>query len=204
MFKDYVDIARSGDKVLQQGAISPPHTNIIRAFCNTPHFSTAVYTSECPCSGWDGFDFVVGLNPIVGRGKDAAPNIDKYNEYTSLKRAKILKQRLDPPAVSKFTKAGNLEKLTIEETEGWTIDPFMEGQEVLLWPTSSPPSPRTIARLNFDSITFTCCPSSQSPSSGPSPSRPRPLRRQRRRATHPTRSPRSSYSRTSSCAIVIP
>ena len=51
MFKDYVDIARSGDKVLQQGAISPPHTNIIRAFCNTPHFSTAVYTSKCPCSG---------------------------------------------------------------------------------------------------------------------------------------------------------
>ena len=69
---------------------------------------------------------------------------------------------------------------------------------------SSPPSPRTIARLNFDSITFTCCPSSQSPSSGRSPSRPRPLRRQRRRATHPTRSQRSSYSRTSSCAMVIP
>ena len=106
----------------------------------------------------DRFDFVVGLNPIVGRGKDASPNIDKYSQFESLKRAKILKQRLDPPAVSKFTKAGNLEKLTIEETEGWTIDPFMEGQEVLLWPTSSPPSPRTIARLNFDSITFTCCP----------------------------------------------
>ena len=80
----------------------------------------------------DGFDFVVGLNPVVGRGKDASPNMDKYNEYDSLKRAKILKLRLDPPAVSKFTKAGNLQKLTIEETEGWTIDPFMEGQEVLI------------------------------------------------------------------------
>ena len=79
-----------------------------------------------------GFDFVVGLNPIVGRGKNASPNIDKYIEYTSLKRAKILKQHVDPPAVSKFTKAGNLEKLTIEETQGWTIDPFEEGQEVLI------------------------------------------------------------------------
>ena len=58
--------------------------------------------------------------------------------------------------------------------------------------------------LNFDSITFTSCPSSQSPSSGPSPSRPRPRRQQQRRTTHPTRSPRSSYSRTSSCALVIP
>ena len=80
----------------------------------------------------DGFDFVVGLNLVVGRGKDASPNMDKYNEYDSTKRAKILKQRLDPPAVSKVTKAGNLEKLTIEETEGWTIDPFVEGQEVLI------------------------------------------------------------------------
>ena len=80
----------------------------------------------------DGFDFVVGLNPVVRRGKDASPNMDKYNEYDSTKRAKILKQRLDPPAVSKVTKAGNLEKLTIEETEGWTIDPFVEGQEVLI------------------------------------------------------------------------
>ena len=52
MFKDYVDVVRSGDKGLHQGAISPPHTKIIRAFCNTPHFSTAVYTSKCPCSGW--------------------------------------------------------------------------------------------------------------------------------------------------------
>ena len=25
-----------------------------------------------------------------------------------------------------------MEKLTIEETEGWTIDPFVEGQEVLI------------------------------------------------------------------------
>ena len=52
LFKDYVDVVRSGDKGLHQGAISPPHTKIIRAFCNTPHFSTAVYTSKCPCSGW--------------------------------------------------------------------------------------------------------------------------------------------------------
>ena len=59
----------------------------------------------------DGFDFVVGLNPVVGRGKDASPNMDKYNEYDSTKRAKILKQRLDPPAVSKVTKDGNLKKL---------------------------------------------------------------------------------------------
>ena len=58
--------------------------------------------------------------------------MDKYSEYDSTKRAKILKQRLDPPAVSKVTKAGNLEKLMIEETEGWTIDPFVEGQEVLI------------------------------------------------------------------------
>ena len=80
----------------------------------------------------DGFDFVIGLNHVVGRGKDASPNIDQYHKYHSTKRAKILKQRLDPPVVSKVTKAGNWEKLTIEATEGWTIDPFVEGQEVLI------------------------------------------------------------------------
>ena len=52
MFKDYVDLARAGDKVLQEGAISPPHANVLHAFCNTPHFSTSVYASKCPCSGW--------------------------------------------------------------------------------------------------------------------------------------------------------
>jgi hypothetical protein len=52
MFKDYVALARAGDQVLQQGAISPPHTNVLHAFCNTPHFSTSVYASKCPCSGW--------------------------------------------------------------------------------------------------------------------------------------------------------
>ena len=80
----------------------------------------------------DGFNFVVGLNHVVGRGKDASPYIDQYHKYHSTKRAKILKQRLDPPVVSKVTKAGNWEKLTIEATEGWTIDPFVEGQEVLI------------------------------------------------------------------------
>jgi hypothetical protein len=52
MFKDYVALARAGDKVLQQGAISPPHANVLHAVCNTPHFSTSVYASKCPCSGW--------------------------------------------------------------------------------------------------------------------------------------------------------
>ena len=82
----------------------------------------------------DGFNFVVGLNHVVGRGKDASPYIDQYHKYHSTKRAKILKQRLDPPVVSKVTKAGNWEKLAIEATEGWTIDsdPFVEGQEVLI------------------------------------------------------------------------
>ena len=52
MFKEYVDLVRGGDKVLHPGAISPPHTKIMHAFCNTPRFSTAVYTSKCPCSEW--------------------------------------------------------------------------------------------------------------------------------------------------------
>ncbi len=45
-----------------------------------------------------------------------------------------VKQKLDPPPVSKVTTAGDLHKLAIEETQGWTIDPFVdsEGQEVLI------------------------------------------------------------------------
>jgi len=52
MFKEFVDLVRGGDKVLHTGAIATPHTKIIRAFCNTPHFWTTVYTSKCPCSEW--------------------------------------------------------------------------------------------------------------------------------------------------------
>ena len=44
----------------------------------------------------------------------------------------VLKQNLDPPPVSKVTTAGDLQKLTIEETQGWTIDPFVEEQELLI------------------------------------------------------------------------
>ena len=99
----------------------------------TPSFikiSGHIYSSSRLLNAEDGL--VVGLNPIVGRGKDTSPNIDKYSQFESLKRAKILKQNLDPPPVSKVTKAGNWEKLTIEATQGWTIDPFVEGQEVLI------------------------------------------------------------------------
>jgi hypothetical protein len=37
MAKDYIATVRSGDKILQPGAISPPHTIITDALCNTPH-----------------------------------------------------------------------------------------------------------------------------------------------------------------------
>jgi len=80
----------------------------------------------------NGSEFVVSLNPVVGGGKDASPNLAKYNQYPSLRTAVVLKQNLDPPPVSKVTTAGDLQKLTIEETQGWTIDPFVEGQEVLV------------------------------------------------------------------------
>ena len=71
-------------------------------------------------------------SPLKGRGKDASPRIAKYNQFPSLHRAIVLKQKLDTPPVSKVTTAGDLQKLTIEETQGWTIDPFVEGQEVLM------------------------------------------------------------------------
>ena len=51
-FNQYVDLARAGDKVLHEGAISTPHTIIIHAFCNPPWLSTPVHTSKCPCSEW--------------------------------------------------------------------------------------------------------------------------------------------------------
>ena len=36
------------------------------------------------------------------------------------------------PPVSKVTEDGDLEKFTIEETQGWTINPVEEGQDVLI------------------------------------------------------------------------
>ncbi len=77
----------------------------------------------------NGSDFVVTLNPVVGRGKDASPNLAKYNQFPSLRKAAVLKQNLEPPPVSKVTTAGDLQS---EETQGWTIDPFVEGQELLI------------------------------------------------------------------------
>jgi hypothetical protein len=80
----------------------------------------------------NGSNFVVTLNPVVGRGKDASPNLAKYNQYPSLFKAAVLKQNLDPPPVSKVTTAGDLQKFTIEETQGWTFEQFVEGQELLI------------------------------------------------------------------------
>jgi hypothetical protein len=45
----------------------------------------------------NGTNFVVGINPIVARGKNPSPNIKNYNKLVSLQKAKILKQNLDPP-----------------------------------------------------------------------------------------------------------
>ena len=36
------------------------------------------------------------------------------------------------PPVSKVTKDGDLEKFAIEETQGWTLEQFGEGQELLI------------------------------------------------------------------------
>ena len=80
----------------------------------------------------NGSNFVVTLNPVVGRGKDASPNFAKYNQYPSLFKAAVLKQNLDTPPVSKVTTAGDWQKFTIEETQGWTIEQFGEGQELLI------------------------------------------------------------------------
>jgi hypothetical protein len=88
-----------------------------------------------PCLAVNGTNFVVTLNPVVGRcGKDASPNLAKYNQYPSLFKAAVLKQNLDTPPVSKVTTAGDWQKLTIEETQGWTIEQFVvvEGQELLI------------------------------------------------------------------------
>jgi hypothetical protein len=70
---------------------------------------------------------------------------------TQMAKRQYIATSIQPNALRIHGKAGNLEKLTIEETQGssWTIGPFVEGQEGSLWPTS----PRTIAGLNFDSIT---------------------------------------------------
>jgi hypothetical protein len=126
-FNQYVDLARAGDKVHHEGAISTPHKLIIHAFCNPPWVSTPVHAFAV-----NGYNFVVSLNPVVGRGKDTSPNLAKYNQYQSLFKAAVLKQNLDTPPVSKVTTTGDLQKLTIEETQGWTIAPFEEGQELLI------------------------------------------------------------------------
>jgi hypothetical protein len=62
--------------------------------------------------------FVVGINPVVARGKKASPNVDKYHKFPSTQKAKILQLNLDQPPVSEVTKDGELEKCTIEVTQG--------------------------------------------------------------------------------------
>jgi len=76
---------------------------------------------------------VMGLNPIVCRDKKkTSPNKDTYGDYDSTRTAGVLKQNVDPPPISHPMIDGSMEKMTLDETMGWTHCPIAEGHKLLV------------------------------------------------------------------------
>jgi hypothetical protein len=147
--------------------------------------------------------FVFGINPVVARDKNASPNFDKYQTFLSTHKAKITKLNLDPPPVSKMTEDGILKKFTIEESQGWTTNPFEEGQDVLIVchiePIFGPNYCSPELRLDHVYMLIMMLPIEPVVFEWPDPVTSATTSATTTPSNTQTRSPRSSCSRTSSC-----